>query len=51
MRQSWSEKALLRVNAMLVFGCPTVAPIISAFAQRYPDVEVQLQLTDRPINR
>jgi LysR family transcriptional regulator, transcriptional activator for dmlA len=43
-------KGLLRVNATLGFGRTTVAPIISAFAQRYPDVGVQLQLTDRPIN-
>ncbi len=43
-------KGLLRVNATLGFGRTTIAPIISAFAQRYPDVDVQLQLTDRPIN-
>jgi len=43
-------KGLLRVNATLGFGRTTIAPIISGFAQRYPDVEVQLQLTDRPIN-
>jgi DNA-binding transcriptional LysR family regulator len=43
-------KGLLRVNATLGFGRTTIAPLISAFAQRYPDVEVQLQLTDRPIN-
>ncbi|HJV83026.1 LysR substrate-binding domain-containing protein [Noviherbaspirillum sp.] len=45
-----APKGLLRVNATLGFGRTTVAPIISAFAQRFPDVEVQLQLTDRPIN-
>jgi DNA-binding transcriptional LysR family regulator len=45
-----APKGLLRVNATLGFGRTTIAPMISAFAQRYPDVEVQLQLTDRPIN-
>jgi LysR family transcriptional activator of dmlA len=45
-----APKGLLRVNATLGFGRTTIAPIISAFAQRFPDVEVQLQLTDRPIN-
>lgn len=44
-----APKGLLRVNATLGFGRTTVAPIISAFAKAYPDVEVQLQLTDRPI--
>ena len=43
-------KGLLRINATLGFGRTTIAPIISAFALRYPDVEVQLQLTDHPIN-
>lgn len=44
-----APKGLLRVNATLGFGRTTVAPIISAFAKAFPDVEVQLQLTDRPI--
>lgn len=45
-----APKGLLRVNATLGFGRTYIAPIVSAFVQRYPDVEVQLQLTDRPIN-
>lgn len=45
-----APKGLLRINATLGFGRTTIAPVISRFAQRYPDVEVQLQLTDRPIN-
>ncbi|HJV52526.1 MAG TPA: LysR substrate-binding domain-containing protein [Noviherbaspirillum sp.] len=45
-----APKGLLRVNATLGFGRTTVAPLISAFARRYPEVEVQLQLTDRPLN-
>lgn len=45
-----APKGLLRVNATLGFGRTYIAPIVSAFVQRYPDVEVQLQLTDRLIN-
>lgn len=43
-------KGLLRINATLGFGRTTIAPLISLFAKRYPELEVQLQLTDRPIN-
>lgn len=45
-----APKGLLRVNATLGFGRTTIAPLVSAFARRYPDVEVRLQLTDRAIN-
>lgn len=43
-------KGLLRVNAPLGFGRTHVGPAISSFVKRYPEVEVQLHLTDRPIN-
>jgi DNA-binding transcriptional LysR family regulator len=39
---------LLRVNATLGFGRSHVAPVISRFARRYPDVEVRLQLSVNP---
>lgn len=42
-------KGLLRVNAPLGFGRTHVGPAVSSFAKRYPEVEVQLHLTDRPI--
>lgn len=45
-----APQGLLRVNATLGFGRTTIAPLVSKFARRYPEVEVQLQLTDRPIN-
>jgi len=41
-------KGLLRVNATLGFGRSHVAPLISAFALRYPEVDVQLQLSVSP---
>ncbi|EPO6702256.1 MULTISPECIES: LysR family transcriptional regulator [Pseudomonadaceae] len=43
-------KGLLRVNAPLGFGRTHVCPAISSFVRHYPEVEVQLHLTDRPIN-
>jgi DNA-binding transcriptional LysR family regulator len=45
-----APKGLLRVNATLGFGRTSIAPLVSRFARKYPDVEVQLQLTDRAIN-
>ncbi|MEN5035171.1 LysR substrate-binding domain-containing protein [Pseudomonas sp. TWI929] len=42
-------KGLLRVNAPLGFGRTHVGPAVSSFAKRYPEVEVQLHLSDRPI--
>ena len=42
-------KGLLRVNATPGFGRTTIAPLVSRFAHDHPQVEVQLQLTDRPI--
>ncbi|MDB5798140.1 MAG: LysR family transcriptional regulator [Paucimonas sp.] len=43
-------RGLLRLNATLGFGRTTVAPLVSVFVRRHPEVEVQLQLTDRPID-
>lgn len=43
-------RGLLRVNAPLGFGRTTLAPLMSAFAKRYPEMEIQLDLTDRPID-
>ncbi|HEX4858456.1 MAG TPA: LysR family transcriptional regulator [Usitatibacteraceae bacterium] len=41
-------KGLLRVNATLGFGRGRVAPIVSRFVRRYPDVEARLTLTVDP---
>lgn len=45
-----APKGLLRVKAPLGFGRSYIGPAISAFTKTYPEVEVQLHLTDRPIN-
>ena len=39
---------LLRVNATLGFGRSHVAPLISKFVRKYPEVQVQLQLSVDP---
>lgn len=44
-----APRGLLRVNAPLGFGRSYIAPAISDFSKAYPDVEVQLHLTDRSI--
>jgi LysR family transcriptional activator of dmlA len=44
-----APRGLLRMNAPLGFGRSYIAPAISEFAKRYPEVEVQLTLTDRPL--
>lgn len=43
-----APRGLLRVNATLGFGRNHIAPLISDFARRYPEVQVQLQLTVNP---
>lgn len=43
-------KGLLRINATLGFGRTAIAPVVSEFALHHPQVEVQLDVTDRPID-
>lgn len=43
-------RGLLRVNATLGFGRSTIAPLVSEFAKRHPFVEVQVEVTDKPID-
>ncbi len=43
-----TPRGLLRVNATLGFGRSHVAPVISRFVRKYPEVEVQLQLSVNP---
>jgi len=44
-----APRGVLRVNAPLGFGRSYIGPSISGFSKAYPDVEIQLHLTDRPI--
>ncbi|WP_350030181.1 LysR substrate-binding domain-containing protein [Caballeronia sp. GAWG1-1] len=43
-------QGLLRINATLGFGRTTIAPLVSEFAKRFPQVEVQFEVTDRPVD-
>ena len=43
-----TPQGLLRVNATLGFGRTHVAPLISRFVRKHPQVEVQLQLSVNP---
>ncbi|WP_323140162.1 LysR substrate-binding domain-containing protein [Massilia phyllosphaerae] len=43
-------RGLLRVNATLGFGRTTIAPLLSAFARRHPEIDVQMDVTDRPVD-
>ena len=43
-----TPRGLLRVNATLGFGRSHIAPLISRFARKHPQVEVQLQLSVNP---
>lgn len=45
-----APRGRLRVNAPLGFGRTVIAPLVSTFTARHPDVEVQLEVTDRPID-
>jgi LysR family transcriptional regulator, transcriptional activator for dmlA len=44
-----APRGLLRVNAPLGFGRTYITPLVSDFAKQYPDVQVQLQLSDHPL--
>ncbi|MSU91985.1 LysR family transcriptional regulator [Rhodobacteraceae bacterium 2CG4] len=50
--RSGQEKpsGLLRLNATFGFSREYIAPTVSAFCDAYPDVEVQLVVTDAPMN-
>jgi LysR family transcriptional regulator, transcriptional activator for dmlA len=48
VRSKQLPRGLLRVNATLGFGRSHVAPLISRFVRRHPEVEVQLQLSVNP---
>jgi len=44
-----APKGLLRVNAPLGFGRTYICPMISEFSADFPEVQVQLQLSDHPL--
>ena len=49
-RQGNSPRGLLRLCTSSGFGRNRVAPAISALAREYPELEVRLELLDRPVD-
>lgn len=49
-QQGNSPRGLLRLCTSSGFGRNRVAPAISALAREYPELEVQLELLDRPVD-
>lgn len=49
-RFSKSPKGLLRVNAGVAFGLHQMAPALPRFLERYPDIEIDINITDRVID-
>ncbi|WP_454738517.1 LysR family transcriptional regulator [Cupriavidus necator] len=47
---SSTPHGLLKIGATLGFGRRHIAPALSEFSRRFPRIEVQLYLTDRPLN-
>ncbi|HSN92819.1 MAG TPA: LysR family transcriptional regulator [Anaeromyxobacteraceae bacterium] len=45
-----TPRGLIRVNATFGFGRRHVAPALLEYARLYPEVQVQLDLSDRPLN-
>ena len=45
-----SPKGLLRVTAAVAFGRRRIAPAIAGFVARHPDIQVELDLTDRIVD-
>jgi DNA-binding transcriptional LysR family regulator len=45
-----TPRGLVRVTAPVALGRQRVAPMLPAFLQRYPDIRLELDLTDRFVN-
>ncbi|GIU12017.1 MULTISPECIES: LysR family transcriptional regulator [unclassified Shewanella] len=48
--QQSSPKGILRVAAPVVFGCRFIAPILGDFLKRYPEIKVDLMLSDKHVD-
>ncbi|ABV86231.1 LysR family transcriptional regulator [Shewanella pealeana] len=48
--QQASPKGILRVAAPVVFGCQFIAPILGEFLIRYPEIKVDLMLSDKHVD-
>lgn len=48
--QQASPKGMLRIAAPIVFGCQFIAPILGDFLKRYPEIKVDLMLSDKHVD-
>ncbi|MFH7479288.1 LysR substrate-binding domain-containing protein, partial [Pseudomonas syringae pv. tagetis] len=47
---SASPKGLIRVNASLGIGRRHIGPALAAFFARYPELQIQLEISDHPLD-
>ena len=47
---SGSPKGVLRINAPMSFGNKWIGPALSSFQKKYPDIEIDITLSDRQID-
>lgn len=45
-----APKGLIKINASLGFGRRYIGPALAAFFAQYPEVEIQLEITDHPLD-
>ena len=45
-----APRGLLRINTLVAFGLHTLPPVLPEFLRRYPDVQVELSITDRVVD-
>jgi DNA-binding transcriptional LysR family regulator len=45
-----TPRGLVRVTAPVAFGRQHLAPCVAAFLKRFPDIQIELELTDRFVN-
>ena len=45
-----APRGLIRVTAPVALGRQHLAPCVAAFLQRFPDIQIELELTDRFVN-
>ncbi len=50
MEMKATPAGVIRVNAPVTFGSHALSPFITRYLQRYPDVQVDLTLSDRIVN-
>jgi DNA-binding transcriptional LysR family regulator len=45
-----APRGLLRITAPVSFGARQIAPELSVFLQRYPEIQVEMDTSDRPVD-